>query len=117
MEAVMAIRRYGPGKFHTLLDSFAYELTLDGVDEEESYGEGGGWYGLVWLEDGDRTRIREIAGDDLTEDEETLLDDTVAIIFFERSDGIVETDWFNDEEEAEEQWEDIRAEFEEEEAD
>jgi hypothetical protein len=41
----------------------------------------------------------------------------VAIIFFERSDGIVEVDWFDDLAEAEDEWADIEEEFEEMEGD
>ena len=45
------IRAYGPGKFYTVLDSYAFGVTLDGgADEEESYPEGGGWYGLLWVD-------------------------------------------------------------------
>jgi len=109
------IRSYGPGKFYTLLDSFAFEMTLDdGVDEEASYGaDGDGWYGLVWLDKITRDRINDIADnidnirgeeDELTEEEFTLLNDSVAVIFFERSDGIVEADWFDNKKEAEEAW-------------
>ena len=111
------IRSYGPGKFDTVIDSYAYEITLDGgADEEASYGEGGGWYGVVWLDDNTRDRIIEIAVEDedpLTEEEEDLLDENVAVIFFERSDGIVETDWFENRQEALEEWAEIQEEFEE----
>lgn len=106
------IRSYGPGKFATVLDSYAYELTLDGgADEEASYPqEGSGWYGLVWVDPDTRRAVREIAEADmgpLTEEEEELLADTSAVVLFERSDGIVEVDWFDDKEEAEEEWADI----------
>ena len=98
------IRSYGPGKFHTLIDSYAYEVALDGLDGEASYGEGNGWYGLVRLDEPTRKRIGEVATenkDTLTEEEDELLDDSVAVIFFERSDGIIEADWFEDEKKAE----------------
>ena len=111
------IRSYGPGKFHTLIDSYAFEVAGDGVDEEASYGEGDGWYGLVLLDGPTRKRVAEVAAenkDELTEDEQELLDDSVAVIFFERSDGIVEADWFEDKTKAEEAWTDIEADTEEE---
>ena len=106
------IRSYGPGKFSTILDSYAYEMTLDGgADEEASYPqEGSGWYGVVWLDGDARERISEIAvenKDELTKEEEDKLDESEAVIFFERSDGIVETDWFENKKEAEEHWADI----------
>jgi hypothetical protein len=106
------IRSYGPGKFSTILDSIAFE---EGVDEEESYEEGGGWYGLLRLDDAARDNICENAKEPLTEEEEAQLDESVAVIFFERSDGIVEAEWFEDDDEAEDRWAEIQEEFEEEE--
>jgi hypothetical protein len=105
------IRSYGPGKFVKLIDSYAYELTLDGgPDEEASYGEGNGWYGLLWLDPETRDAVAKVAvdhDDEITPEEEDLLDDSKAVIFFERSDGIVEADWFDDKKEAEEAWAEI----------
>lgn len=107
-----SIRSYGPGKFATIVDSYVYEVTLDGgADEEATYPqEGSGWFGLVWIDTPTRERIREIAheqDDRLTEEEENLLDDSKAVILFERSDGIVEVDWFDSKREAEEEWANI----------
>ena len=93
------IRSYGPGKFYTVLDSYAYEVA--------SYGEGNGWYGLLWVDKNLSESIREIAkenDDELTEEEEDLLKSSKAVIFFERSDGIVEADWFDTKDEAEKAW-------------
>lgn len=114
------IRSYGPGKFSTILDSHAYGVTLDGgVDEEASYPqEGSGWYGLIWIDDGFRDVVStdaENADEALTKEEEDLLDDSVAVIFFERSDGIVEVDWFETKKEAEQQWAEILVDTEEDE--
>jgi hypothetical protein len=106
------IRSYGPGKFYTILDGYAYEI---GFDEEESYPEGGGSYGLLRLDDSAREAISKAAADNedqLTKEEEDQLDDSKAIIFFERSDGIVEAEWFSDLEEAEAEWEAIQEEME-----
>lgn len=109
------IRPYGPGKFDSIIDQYAYELTLDGgADREESYPDGGGWFGFLELDDGAADRIEEIAaeaGDALTADEEALLDASVAVILSERSDGGVEAEWFDDRDEAEEAWAEIEAEF------
>jgi hypothetical protein len=114
------IRSYGPGKFYTLLDSYAYELALDeGVDEEASYGEGEDWYGLVWLDNDARDQIADIAvthdGNQLSGEELDLLNDRMAVIFFERSDGTIEADWFENKKEAEEAWAEIEADTSEEE--
>ena len=105
------IRSYGPGKFHTIIDSHAYEMmALDGIDEEISI-EGGGWYyGFMMLGADGAERIKEIAEEakePLTEDEENFLRQQAAVIFFERSDGIVETTWYNDELAAKQDWEEI----------
>jgi hypothetical protein len=113
------IRPYGPGKFNTFLDSYTYDLVLDGfVDEEISLGDGNGWYGLIQLGSDGAGRIRKIAEenkDPLTHDEEEFLARQAAVIFFERSDGIVETTWHDDELTAQQDWEEIEAEFEEDE--
>lgn len=91
------IRRYGPGKFDTVIDAYAYGLTMDGVDEEVGTTETGGWYGLIWLDEVDRKAITKLAADDekpLTSEEAKLLQNAEAIIFYERTDGIVETEWY-----------------------
>lgn len=112
------IRSYGHGKFHNIIDSYIYALTLDGgADREESFDEGGGWYGFVTLDPKDAERVRKAAladHDELTDDEEELLAGSVAVILFERSDGIVEAEWFSDEKEADEEWAAIEEQFEEE---
>jgi hypothetical protein len=108
------IRPYGPGKFNTLLDKYLYELTLEGgADQEASYPEGGGWYGYVDIAPNTIDLIREIAeadGDQLTRDEEKLIGDSTAVILFERSDGIVESDWYDRLTDAEEAWDQIERE-------
>ena len=103
----------GPGKFSTDLDAYAYEVTLDGgADEEESYGDGGGWYGLLRIDEDARNAVRDKCGVQLLNDEERdLLNESVAVILYERSDGLVETDWFDDAEHAAEVWSAIQAEF------
>lgn len=113
------IRPYGPGKFNTIIDGYAFELTGDGVDEEASYPDGGGWWGLVRIDHSFRGAVRDVAeekDDDLTSAELAMLDTAVAVIFHERSDGIVESDWYDNIEDANEQWtaieEEANAEFE-----
>ena len=116
MEGVMAKRALG--KFDNNLDSYAHGVTMDGgVDEELSLPDGGGWYGLILLDDDTRKAIRKAAEEHvaLDEDEDACLDESAAVILFERSDGIVEADWFDDKEDAEGAWEEIEEEFEEEE--
>lgn len=110
------IRTYGPGKFYTLLDSYAYGVTLDGgADREASYEEGQGWYGFLGIDPDTVERIREEAlehSDQLTREEGELLRSSVAVIFFERSDGIVESDWYDRISEADAAWDQVEAEVE-----
>jgi hypothetical protein len=118
MENVMAkgIRSYGPGKFNTVIDGYAYEMTLDGgADAEASYGEGNGWYGFMEVDQAFADRIHEIAKeqkDRLTDEEQDLLDESEAIILFERSDGGVDVDWYDDPKEAAKAWAAIEADVE-----
>jgi len=102
------IRPYGPGKFSTILDSYAYEMIPDygGADEEASFDDGR-LYSLIRLDKNARELIREVAednGDSLTDDEDEFLEESVAVILFERSDGTVEASWFSDMEKADEEW-------------
>lgn len=104
------IRSYGPGKFYTIVDSYAFDL---GADEETSYPDGGGWYGLLSLNRDALDDIRARAADhddQLTKEEEDLINGSAAVIFFERSDGIVEADWFDDMKEAAKEWDAIEEE-------
>jgi hypothetical protein len=104
------IRGYGPGKFNSLLDSWAHTTALDGVDEEVSIDDGGGWYGLIRINRPFRSAVKAEAkqeNEKLNAAEKELLDTSAAVIFFERSDGIVETDWYENLEEAEQAWAEI----------
>jgi len=114
------IRSYGPGKFNTIIDGYTFDVTRDGADEEASFGEGNGWYGLLKLDKAARDHVHQAAHyeeDDLTEEESDLLADSAAVIFFERSDGIVEADWFDDMGKAKKAWDRIEADTEEDEDD
>ena len=116
--AEKGIRSYGPGKFDSIIDSYAYDVGIDGIDEEVSIEDGGGWYGLLMLDKPAREAISQAAHnaeDELTDEEEDLLADSAAIVFHERSDGIVEVDWFDDKKAADDEWDAIQEEIEEEE--
>jgi len=113
------VRSYGSGKFYTILDSYVYDATNHGgADEEESYEDGGGWYGLVNAGPETTKFVMELADDG----GEPLNDDEVAelrsvekggIILFERSDGIVETEWFTSKAALDNAWAAIVAHFDE----
>lgn len=107
------IRSYGPGKFSTVLDSYLYALTLDGGADEEAFYEDGGGYLLMFITPDTAGGVAEIASerdDALTEDELAFLRTAEAVILFERSDGIVESSWYEDAKEAQKNWEEIEQE-------
>jgi hypothetical protein len=88
----------GPGKFSTEADRLLYEASLDGgADDEVSVGDGGGWYGLM-------------AGS--LADIHPGLKGTGGAIIFERSDGIVEVEYFKKAADARAEFEEIQKEFE-----
>jgi hypothetical protein len=77
-----------------------------GADEEASFDDGR-LYSLIRLDKNARELIREVAEDNrdsLTDDEDEFLEESVAVILFERSDGTVEASWFSDMEKADEEW-------------
>lgn len=106
------IRSYGPGKFSTILDSYMYDLSLDGVDEEVGSVDEGGWYGFLEIDQAAIDRIREEGVDGLTKEEEDLLAASAAVVLFERTDGVVEVEWYDSMQEAEDAWSEIEEEFE-----
>jgi hypothetical protein len=74
------IRSYGPGKFYTILDGYAYEVGLDGFDEEESYPDGGGSYGLLRLDDSAREAISKTAADNEDPTARTACSDSTTVL-------------------------------------
>lgn len=101
------VSQYGdnPGKFDNILDNALYLLSLDGTDESAGdSSEGQGWYGLML----------KVTYDDLRPSPEVRrymkandFDFPLHVIIHERTDGIVEVDYFDSDKEAEDEWEDI----------
>lgn len=60
-------------------------------DEEASYPEGGGWYGLWHIDTEDRVKWPDLKG-------------VVGVILFERSDGFVENETFSSKAALEKAW-------------
>lgn len=112
----MTIRSYGPGKFSDVIDSYVYLVTLDGgADEEQSYPEGGRWYGLVRFDPETVKAVEREArenGDKLTPEELDQFKRAAGVILFERSDGIVEASWYSKKDKLEKAWKEIEKEFE-----
>lgn len=108
------IRSYGPGKFHTIIDSYVSEVSLDGGFDEELPLDDGSFYGFARIDDDFRGAVEDVAAahqDTLTGEEQRLLRDTVAIFFHERSDGIVEVEWYDDQAGADDRWAEIEEHF------
>jgi hypothetical protein len=106
--ALGEIRRYGPGKFDTLLDSYLWDATLDsGADEETGYPDGGGWFGKLRFDAGMLASVQNAAADNndkLTDNEAHEIKKNYGVILFERSDGIVEVAWYAKQAKLEADW-------------
>lgn len=98
------IRSYGPGKFSTILDSYVYQVSLDGnCDEETGSSDCGSWYGL--MRNG-RTIFQDHDPmlDSLNEDEQAMLTGCAGVIIREDSDGFVCVSYRDSEEELNGEW-------------
>jgi hypothetical protein len=104
------IRSYGPGKFRTILDSYVYSVSLDGsYDDDISVGDGG-WYGM--MRNG-RTILRDHDPEleTLNAAEQEALTSCAGVIMFERSDGIVEVEYYDTVAQLDAAWKRITREF------
>jgi len=110
------IRSYGPGKFFNVIDSYVYELSLMGADEELGDAEDFGFYALVEL---GKEVLKEIeeqaaeAGDSLTAEEKRYIRESAGAILKVRSDGIVEVEYYDYREVLIETWTKLEMEYEE----
>ena len=108
------IRRYGPGKFDTIIDGYVYDTTLDGCCDEAGDAQGPGWYALVPLGDGETLKsIREAAaeqGDQLTTAEEEQILNHAGAIVSENDQGFVGVTYYDSEEELDEAWAEVEEE-------
>ena len=105
------IRPYGPGKFNTMLDAYVYQVSLDGgCDEEESLGDGQGWYGI--MRNG-RTIFRDHDPmlETLNTDEQELLTSSAGVILSEDSQGFVYVSYYEDKDKLERKWAEIQTQF------
>lgn len=112
----MSIRRYGPGKFDTILDSYVYTVSLDGGgDEEAGDVSTTNWYGL--LRGNLRESVERIAKEDkdkLTKEEADFLDENSAGAIIEENDqGFVSVEYFGGPKRLEAEWDKIVASVEE----
>lgn len=96
------IRPYGPGKFDTIVDSYVYDLSLNGCDEETGEAETTGWYGRI----NGPFKLSEEPFDqvDLTWEEKHLISTTAGCIISEDSQGFVSVEYFDSAAELEGAW-------------
>jgi hypothetical protein len=99
------IRPYGPGKFSTILDSYVYDVSLNGMTDDEcgSVDENGEWFGL--MKNGlsifkDHDPLLET----LNESEQEKLTSCAGVILREDSSGFVTVDYFDTIQERDEEW-------------
>lgn len=92
-------------KFRTALDEAMYVLSLDGQDDGVGdSSEGNGWYGLMLNVVAQELQPTSQARRDMQK--QGIVFPLHAIVF-ERSDGIVEVTYFDSAKEAEEEWEEV----------
>jgi hypothetical protein len=107
------IRSYGPGKFDTIVDSYVYEISLDGTDEELGESGGFGYYCTVKLgEDAVRLIEENYKGDNvLTDEERGLIHNSAGAILEENSQGFVSIKYCDTYTELNALWQDIEKDY------
>jgi hypothetical protein len=107
------IRRYGPGKFDTIVDSYVYDLINSGWGAEScgDVSEVGFYAESVDLGDDEAVEaVEKVAkenGDTLTEEEKELILESVGAIMVENDQGFVSIDYYDDEKEMDKDWAEI----------
>lgn len=99
------LRRYGPGKFDTMLDAAVYELSLDGCDEEVGSVHEVGYWCCVMYDGVDMARA--MAHDfDVTEDELTFVETEgkAGVILCENDQGFVVVRYYDDRKQLDDDW-------------
>ena len=109
------IRPYGLGKFSTILDSYVYQVSLDGGcdDENGSVSENGRWYGLM-RRGRSIFRNHDPLLETLNEAEQKQLTESAGVILSEDSSGFVSVAYYQSEDALNEAWDRVTDEFEEE---
>lgn len=102
------IRPYGPGKFHTILDSYVWSVSLDGGcdDETGDVAEIGVWYGL--MRNGSTIfRDHDPHLESLNDEEREKLTSCAGVIVFEDSNGFVGVTYYTTDEELDAAWQEV----------
>jgi len=107
-ELTDGIRRYGPGKFDTILDSYVYDVSLDrGCDcEAGSVSENGLWIGL--MRNGSTIfKDHDPCQEPLNDTERDLLTRSAGVILTEDVQGFVSVTYYETDEELDSDWSDL----------
>ena len=111
------IRRYGPGKFNTILDGIVYQMIGEGMGSEScgDVFEVGFYAETILLGPESVKEAERIAADDphakgaLTDEEVDLLKDSYGAIMAENEQGFVTVDYYETEKELEKDWSEVEA--------
>jgi hypothetical protein len=110
------IRRYGPGKYNTILDSYIHSMVLEGMGGESCGDVSEVGFAADQIELGDEEALKEVeriaaenSGDMLTQEEKDMVLDSYGAILVENEQGFVTVDYYDDEkeEELDKDWEEI----------
>jgi hypothetical protein len=111
------IRRYGPGKFNTIIDAVVYDMINSGMGGEScgDVSEVGFAAETLLLGPEILKEAEEVAselpgprGEPLTDEEKDLLKESYAAIMVENDQGFVTVDYYDDKKEFEKDWEEIQ---------
>ena len=106
------IRRYGPGKFSTIIDGYVHSRSLDGSDQECGDVETTNHYCTVRLGRGGTRDIMaeaEREGEHLTPEEATFLRRQYGAIVETNSQGFVAVEYFRTRSALEKKWRQLEA--------
>ena len=112
----MAIRSYGPGKYDTVMDSYVYELTMDGADEELGSVDELNHFALVKLgRDGlkDIARVAKEQGGHLTLEEARRVRRSYGAIVETNDQGFVNIGYYSSKAKLDKEWKKIEKAYEE----
>jgi len=109
------IRRYGPGKYNTILDSYIHSMVLEGMGDQTCGDVSEVGFSADSIELGDEEALKEVEriaaenNDTLTQEEKDMVLDSYGAILVENEQGFVSVDYYDDEEEEEldKDWDEI----------
>jgi hypothetical protein len=107
------IRRYGPGKFNTILDSYIYAMIGEGMGAESCGDVSEVGFAAELIELGDADALKEVEriakeeGDELTQEEKDMILESAGAIMVENEQGFVSVDYYDTEKEMKKDWAEI----------